>query len=223
MDKKTLELKRSGDRHFGAGHFAEALLDYTQALMITPDEVSLLTSRAQAFLKMDQFFHAYHDVKAAIRLQPREVQNFLRKGDIECRTSHYSEALDTYRTALRLDSKGNHEDHIMEAMRQATVNLHKQRSGDAQYPWVAAAFGLVVGIFAVVCDFVAFQSKGFLGNPLLKLVVIAMVSVLFYQGVYFYRKHLQNCRNELLAPPPDIFGDDLDSDSDQKSCFDKSK
>lgn len=65
------ELKTKGNECVKNGKFIEAVLLYTQAIKMDPNNYALYSNRSLAFLKLDQHYLSLQDANETVRLQPQ--------------------------------------------------------------------------------------------------------------------------------------------------------
>lgn len=65
------ELKVKGNECVKDGKFIEAVLHYTQAIKMDPNNYLLYSNRSFAFLKLDQHYLSLQDANETVRLQPQ--------------------------------------------------------------------------------------------------------------------------------------------------------
>lgn len=73
------ELKAQGNSHFKKGSFKKAIQCFTDALVLDPTNEALLTNRAAAHLKLEQWADAVSDCDKALALCPDNSKAFVRK------------------------------------------------------------------------------------------------------------------------------------------------
>lgn len=73
------ELRAKGNECVKDGKFIEAVLHYTQAIKLDPNNYILYSNRSFAFLKLDQHYLSLQDANETVRLQPQwaKVCSFL--------------------------------------------------------------------------------------------------------------------------------------------------
>ena len=57
---------------------------------------------------------------------------------------------------------------------------------ESQIPWLGAAVGFLIGIALVMFDFMAYRTRGYIANPILKILVIIISSMIFYFIGHWY-------------------------------------
>lgn len=65
------ELKVKGNECVKDGKYIEAVLHYTQAIKMDPNNYLLYSNRSFAFLKLDQHYLSLQDANETVRLQPQ--------------------------------------------------------------------------------------------------------------------------------------------------------
>ncbi|RUS34537.1 hypothetical protein BC938DRAFT_479791 [Jimgerdemannia flammicorona] len=76
--KNAAVLQRRGNEQFVAKDYASAIESYTQALEVEPNDVVLLSNRAQAYLNLQQFWHALQDAEAAVKIDGANTKALFR-------------------------------------------------------------------------------------------------------------------------------------------------
>ncbi|XP_013781078.1 hsp70-Hsp90 organizing protein 1-like isoform X2 [Limulus polyphemus] len=204
---KDQDLKETGNKCIKAEKYAEAVFHYTHALKIDDSIYQIYSNRSFAFLKMQQYYYALQDANKVIELNPEWAKGYFRKAEVEYQTQHYAEALESYRKALQLQED---ENGLVELIRKTKQELVKQQKDDQQVPWVAAGFGFVLGILAVICAYILPKTP-YINNVFLQVFIIILAGVMgFYTGK-LHRYSLQKSRKGFLEPPIDLFGDSTDS------------
>lgn len=56
--------------------FIEAMLHYSRAVKIDPNNATYYSNRSLALLKLEQYYHAWDDAKKAIELMPNWAKVF---------------------------------------------------------------------------------------------------------------------------------------------------
>ena len=113
----------------------------------------------------------------------------------------YEHALKNYQMSLRyLDTEYNekYEKFINNKIKDVLRRMQRQRIFDFQLPWLAAGLGLVIGMTLVTWDFVSNPKNGYLKNPILKLVVIAISSILCFYLAQLQRDWVRNNKSKLF-------------------------
>lgn len=65
------DLKTKGNENVKEGKFIEAVLHYTQAIKMDPNNYVLYSNRSFAFLKLEQHYLSLQDANETVRLQPQ--------------------------------------------------------------------------------------------------------------------------------------------------------
>ena len=63
-------LKQQGNDCVKKKNYSEALLHYSHAIQLDDKIAALYSNRSLVFLKMEQYYYAMEDAKAAIKLDP---------------------------------------------------------------------------------------------------------------------------------------------------------
>lgn len=62
--------KERGNESIKTGNFTEAILHYSFAIKLDPNEATFYSNRSLAFLKLKQLYYANEDAEKAIQLKP---------------------------------------------------------------------------------------------------------------------------------------------------------
>ncbi|XP_045621312.2 small glutamine-rich tetratricopeptide repeat-containing protein beta [Procambarus clarkii] len=201
--EKVTELRERGNECVRAGNYAEAIIHYSHAIKIESSSPQLYSNRSYAFLKLQQYYHALEDANEAIRLDPGWAKGYFRRGEVEFATSHFAQALESYRRASQLQN----DPTLLECVLRANREMTRQQKVDQQTPWVGAGIGLILGVLVVVGDAII-AKEAILTHPVLQSVVTIVFSLLGLGLGFGYRMYIQNQRKSLLEPPLDFLGVD---------------
>lgn len=64
------DFKELGNNFFRDGNYKEAVLNYTKAIKISPNDAVLYSNRSYAFLRLKQLYYANEDADKAVQLKP---------------------------------------------------------------------------------------------------------------------------------------------------------
>jgi STIP1 family protein 1 len=92
--------KDNGNRLFGEGRFAEAVNEYTNAIIAAPAEVVLFTNRALCYTKLGNYFMAETDCRKALELDNKNSKAYYLLGKCCLEAANYDEAIRAYTKAL---------------------------------------------------------------------------------------------------------------------------
>ncbi|KAL6194934.1 hypothetical protein ACLB2K_036009 [Fragaria x ananassa] len=107
-DKKASgveSLKDKGNEQFKAGNYLKAAALYTQAIKQDPQNPTLYSNRAAAFLQLVKLSKALADAETTITLNPKWEKGYFRKGCILEAMEQYDDALAAFQTALQYNPK----------------------------------------------------------------------------------------------------------------------
>ncbi|KAL5702213.1 hypothetical protein ACHQM5_027455 [Ranunculus cassubicifolius] len=94
-------LKDEGNSFFKAGNYLKAAALYTQAIKKDPQNATLYSNRAAAFLNLVKLSKALSDAETTITLKPTWEKGHFRKGCILEAMERYEDAITTFQVALQ--------------------------------------------------------------------------------------------------------------------------
>jgi serine/threonine-protein phosphatase 5 len=104
-EEKAADLKTKGNVDLLAGHFPQAIMNYTQALEYQPQSAILLSNRAQAYIKIENFGLALQDADAAIAIDPSYAKAYYRRASSNFALHHFKLARTDLRAVCKLNPK----------------------------------------------------------------------------------------------------------------------
>ncbi|CAD5121870.1 DgyrCDS10333 [Dimorphilus gyrociliatus] len=117
--EKSLEAKQKGNEFFTQGKFPEAISFYTEAIKRNPEDPKLFSNRAACYTKLAEFNLALQDCEECIRLDPKFIKGYLRKGANLLAMKEMSKASDAYQKAMEIDPNCS---EAVEGYRKCAVN-----------------------------------------------------------------------------------------------------
>ncbi|KAM5552800.1 hypothetical protein ABKV19_025159 [Rosa sericea] len=130
-DKKSGEsLKDKGNEQFKAGNYLKAAALYTQAIKQDPQNPTLYSNRAAAFLQLVKLNKALADAETTITLNPKWEKGYFRKGCILEAMKQYDDALTAFETALQYNPKSVEVSRKMKRISQLTRD--KERAEEVE-------------------------------------------------------------------------------------------
>jgi serine/threonine-protein phosphatase 5 len=103
--EKALKLKDQGNEQLLAGHFLQAIGFYSEALEYDPTNAVILSNRAQAFIKVENYGLAMADATAASESDPTYAKAYYRRGSAHFALTHLKEARKDFRQVCKLKPK----------------------------------------------------------------------------------------------------------------------
>ncbi|CAO2838441.1 unnamed protein product [Amaranthus hypochondriacus] len=100
-----VSLKDQGNEFFKAGNYLKAAALYTQAIKQDPNNATLYSNRAAAFLNLVKLTKALADAEMTISLRPNWEKGYFRKGCVLEALERYDQALDAFQVALQHNPK----------------------------------------------------------------------------------------------------------------------
>lgn len=90
-------LKDQGNELFQAGKTQEAIVLYTQAISLDPDNQVLYSNRCAAYMKNDSKSKALHDAKKCVQIAPKWSKGYVRLGAAQHSLKLFDAAIDTFK------------------------------------------------------------------------------------------------------------------------------
>jgi serine/threonine-protein phosphatase 5 len=97
------ELKNQGNSALTAGHYEQAVAQYSAAIALDSSKAAYFLNRAQAFIKAEQYGAAIVDAEAAMALEATNAKCFHRRGSALLGLSKYKDALADFRRVCELE------------------------------------------------------------------------------------------------------------------------
>jgi len=101
-DEKSLEFKSKGNDALVAGRYLAAIGFYSQALEHTPTNAIVLSNRAQAYIKVENYGVAILDADAAIESDPTYAKGFYRRATANFALHKFKSARKDFRSVCKL-------------------------------------------------------------------------------------------------------------------------
>lgn len=104
-EAKSIELKQQGNDNLVAGKYLDAIRFYTEALEYSPTNAIILSNRAQAFIKVENYGLAIADASEAIQQDPSYAKGYYRRGSAYFALSKNKAARKDFRQVCKLKPK----------------------------------------------------------------------------------------------------------------------
>lgn len=104
-EAKGLALKAQGNEALMAGHYPEAAHHYSTALSHLPNNAIILSNRAQAYIKLENYGLAIQDAARAIEADPSYPKGYYRRGSAEFALGRAKAARKDFKAVCRLRPK----------------------------------------------------------------------------------------------------------------------
>ena len=126
----------SGETYFLRGYakyelglYAAAIVDYTQAIRLKPDEANAYYKRGLAKHNLKQYFAAIADYDMVIRLKPDSAHAYHNRGLAKANLKQYAAAIVDYDTAIRLNPDYAHA-YYLRGLAKATLEQYAAAIAD---------------------------------------------------------------------------------------------
>eukprot|EP01138_Halocafeteria_seosinensis_P004147 gb/GECG01004240.1/.p1 GENE.gb/GECG01004240.1/~~gb/GECG01004240.1/.p1 ORF type:complete len:269 (+),score=48.97 gb/GECG01004240.1/:1-807(+) len=139
QSESVVDVERErGNKHFRDGAFQRAVDAYTRGLAEQPNNVTLLSNRAMAFIKIKLYENAIEDANQALEIQPDHNKSLLRRAKALSNLGRLRDALVDLAHALSLDPSNKHVRSEMRKIQELrNSSIHKA-------PFTAAAGTIAV-------------------------------------------------------------------------------
>ncbi|XP_032514688.1 hsp70-Hsp90 organising protein-like [Danaus plexippus] len=194
------DYKNKGNECVKDGKYIEAVLHYTHAIKMDPQNYVLYSNRSFAFLKLGQHYLSLQDANETVRLQPQWAKGYFRRGEVEAASELYDEAIISYTRALRLEP---HNTKLMESIKNITKIQQNKIKNSHNVIWLSTCVGFIIGIIVVILDY-TLTEKPTLSHPF-SMVAFSMALA----GVGWVLGKTATMMSALgagksIQPPPDL-------------------
>lgn len=104
-EEKALELKQEGNVFLSAGKYLDAIRLYSEALEYTPTNAIILSNRAQAFIKVENYGLAISDADAAILSDKSYAKGYYRRASAKFALNKFKLARKDFRQVCKIKPK----------------------------------------------------------------------------------------------------------------------
>jgi serine/threonine-protein phosphatase 5 len=104
-EERATELKDLGNEQLQLGHFLQAITLYSQGLEFRPHQHVLLSNRALAYIKIENYGLALQDADHAIRTNAAYAKAYYRRASANYALNHYKLARKDFRQVVKLAPK----------------------------------------------------------------------------------------------------------------------
>jgi tetratricopeptide (TPR) repeat protein len=132
--KNVDDFRRCGNNYFASNNYNAAIDEYSNGLELEPQNVTLLSNRAEAFLRLCQFHNALKDVEIALKYDPNNLKAAYRKGKALCGLKHYKEATDTLQDLCqRIKGNNSIKQSTNQLLKHAEMLTFENKNGQYDY------------------------------------------------------------------------------------------
>eukprot|EP01082_Thalassiosira_pseudonana_P013103 g12185.t1 g12185 contig6:1392661-1393242(-) len=104
-ESKGLSLKDLGNEALMAGHYTDAIHLYSTALSHLPNNAIILSNRALAYIKIENYGLAIQDASRAVEVDPTYPKGYYRRGTAEFALGRAKAARKDFRNVCKLKPK----------------------------------------------------------------------------------------------------------------------
>nr|XP_002126001.1 stress-induced-phosphoprotein 1-like [Ciona intestinalis] len=193
--------KLKGNTCMKEAKYIEAIVEYSEGIMIDPSNAVMYSNRSLAFLKMDQYFYSMKDAEVTIRLVPDWPKGYYRKGQAEEGAKMFDLAIISYQAGLKACKNDLVlETALAEAQRKYYLDLDNRKKRLKKYCVVASVFGTLI----VIADMMGKPRHSFIKYPWMRFTLISIAGVIGYMFASFLISLEKSRRSSLLQPPPEL-------------------
>mmetsp|Transcript_220 Transcript_220/g.519 ORF Transcript_220/g.519 Transcript_220/m.519 type:complete len:568 (-) Transcript_220:176-1879(-) len=102
-EAEAMKLKDQGNAQMLKGHFLEAVGLYSDALEYSPTNAIILSNRAQAYIKVENYGLAMADATEALDIDPTYAKAYYRRGSAQFALGHLKDARKDFRQVCKLN------------------------------------------------------------------------------------------------------------------------
>ena len=197
------------------GKYEEAIMEYSEGILLQPANPLLYSNRSLAFLKLSQYFYALKDAETTIRLVPDWARGYYRKSQAEIGSRMFESAIETLETGLKMCPG---DAILMKALDRA--NLIDRQYSECRRKSLRnhVMMGATIGMVLVIADLMLVPNGLFLRAAWIRWIFIFTLSSLFYLFRSVFLSMDLAKKNSLLKPPPDFKDSEKDATlNDRKS------
>lgn len=104
-EEEALRLKEKGNEELAKGRYLEAIKLYSDALECRPTDPIILSNRALAYIKVENYGLAVQDADQAIESDPSYAKGYYRRASANFALHHFKLARKDFRTVCKLTPK----------------------------------------------------------------------------------------------------------------------
>ncbi|MFB6257944.1 MAG: tetratricopeptide repeat protein, partial [Flavobacteriales bacterium] len=124
MSKKATEYHQKGLDHASRKDYGKAIIAYTKAIEMNPEEAEFYSDRAVAFFHVDQAHYSLEDMNRAQQLEPRKGYRYSSRAFIKDHLGDLDGAIADYQIAVEIDPE--------DAIAQNNLGLLEEKKGYVQ-------------------------------------------------------------------------------------------
>lgn len=131
----ALEEKNKGNECYQKGDYATAIKHYTEAIKRNPDDAKVYSNRAACYTKLMEFNYCISDCDECIKLDPKFIKGYLRKGQACLALKQNGRAKAAFEEALNIDSDNQEAlDGYRQACMESSANPEEVRKKALEDP-----------------------------------------------------------------------------------------
>ena len=124
---------KSGDNNYNKGNFQEAIIDYTKAIEIYPNDAKIYINRGVSYANIKNYSQAITDFTKAIEINPDLSEAYLNRGNAYAISGTISQSISDFSKAIEINpdykeayfNRGNAYAFGMDNFSQACSNWQK--------------------------------------------------------------------------------------------------
>lgn len=122
-----------GNKLFADGKFADALIEYAEAIKRNPRDYKSYNNRSTCYVKLMEFNLAMKEVERALEIEPNFVKALVRKGSIHHVLKEYHKAIEVLEKALKIDPEDEPaKDQLRKTKMAIAGDMHNTEGNDEE-------------------------------------------------------------------------------------------
>ncbi len=128
--QRLIALYAMGHSQLALSDFEQAVLTFGRALELAPDEISIVVSRSQAYVKLRRFNAAIADLTRAIELKPKVAALHSNRGNAYAELGDHHRALKDFDESIRIEPSKRAQPYIGRGRSLIATGAHQKAIED---------------------------------------------------------------------------------------------
>eukprot|EP00826_Nyctotherus_ovalis_P019266 TRINITY_DN15911_c0_g1_i1.p1 TRINITY_DN15911_c0_g1~~TRINITY_DN15911_c0_g1_i1.p1 ORF type:complete len:544 (+),score=181.02 TRINITY_DN15911_c0_g1_i1:196-1827(+) len=114
--------REEGNKYYRDGNYIEARKQYDEAIKRSPQSAVLYVNRALTWLKVLEHAKALQDIDHSLKIDPKYIKAYAKKGNIHLQLKEFHRALLAYEKGLELDGSNK---ECLEGLRRTEEEMYR--------------------------------------------------------------------------------------------------